>query len=110
VALPKRFVQVTFTDLEFHSRQVTAAYDSCFGEEYNFDDLGVEPPNSGLEACFYEHMDWVMDNEVDPARIKSDMAGLEASNKVQFDGNVDSCVAWSGSFAGNRYDNSNSHA
>ena len=78
--------------------QIQKAYDKCFGQDYSFDDLadtdGRDSDNddlpdeyegallkivkrqnintwlSGNEACFYETMEWVKGNKVQPSVIE----------------------------------------
>merc|ERR1712106_769850 len=91
--------------------KVKAAYDKCFGNDYDFDDLasnsgssdvdsdGLPDSFEGNEACFYKEMNWVDASGTAAAdTIKADMTGLEASEKAEFDNNIDACAAWSGSF------------
>merc|ERR1712106_387666 len=91
--------------------KVKAAYGKCFGNDYDFDDLasnsgGSDADSDGLpdsfegnEACFYKEMNWVDASGTAAAdAIKADMTGLEASEKAEFDNNIDACAAWSGSF------------
>merc|ERR1712106_194046 len=91
--------------------KVKAAYRKCFGNDYDFDDLasnsgssdvdsdGLPDSFEGNEACFYKEMNWVDASGTAAAdAIKADMTGLEASEKAEFDNNIDACAAWSGSF------------
>jgi len=91
--------------------KVKAAYRKCFGNDYDFDDLasnsgssdadsdGLPDSFEGNEACFYIEMNWVDASGTAAAdAIKADMTGLEASEKAEFDNNIDACAAWSGSF------------
>jgi len=91
--------------------KVQAAYNKCFGDDYDFDDLagavgssdadsdGLPDSFEGNEACFYEEMSWVDGSgAADAEAIKADLAGLDAGLKGDFDGNIDACAAWSGSF------------
>merc|ERR1711936_1470656 len=91
--------------------KVKAAYDECFGKNYDFDDLqqedGEDKNDDGLpdkfnekEACFYKKMGWVdASGNVDANAVKGDLGGLEAGLKDEFDGNIDKCAAWAGSFS-----------
>merc|ERR1712055_899486 len=91
--------------------KVKAAYDECFGKNYDFDDLqqedGEDKNDDGLpdkfnekEACFYKKMGWVdASGNVDANAVKGDLGGLEAGLKAEFDGNIDKCAAWAGSFS-----------
>merc|ERR1712106_765590 len=91
--------------------KVKAAYDKCFGNDYDFDDLasnsgssdvdsdGLPDSFEGNEACFYKEMNWVdVSGTAAADTIKADMTRLEASEKAEFDNNIDACAAWSGSF------------
>merc|ERR1712128_342242 len=91
--------------------KVKAAYRKCFGNDYDFDDLasnsgssdadsdGLPDSFEGNEACFYKEMNWVdASGNAAADAIKADMTGLEASEKAEFDSNIDACAAWSGSF------------
>merc|ERR1711892_1535732 len=89
--------------------KVKAAYKDCFGNDYDFDELasnegsdsdGDGSPDSfeGNEACFYEKMGWVAGDAVAANVIKADLVGLESGMKSEFDGNIDKCAGWSGSF------------
>merc|ERR1712106_291236 len=93
------------------AHKVKAAYRKCFGNDYDFDDLasnsgssdvdsdGLPDSFEGNEACFYKEMNWVDASGTAAAdAIKADMTGLEASEKAEFDNNIDACAAWSGSF------------
>merc|ERR1712128_201064 len=81
------------------------------GNDYDFDDLasnsgssdadsdGLPDSFEGNEACFYKEMNWVdASGNAAAGAIKADMTGLEASEKAEFDNNIDACAAWSGSF------------
>jgi len=91
--------------------KVKAVYGKCFGNDYDFDDLAINSGSSdadsdglpdsfeGNEACFYKEMNWVdASGNAAADAIKADMTGLEASEKAEFDNNIDACAAWSGSF------------
>jgi len=89
--------------------ETKAAYDKCFGKNYDFNDLasaggdtdgdGLPDDFSGNEACFYEEMGWVSENnEMDKTKIMADMEGLEQGTKDSFDQDVKECMAWSGNF------------
>jgi len=91
--------------------KVSAAYNKCFGDDYDFDDLagaagsadadsdGLPDSFEGNEACFYQEMSWVDGSGVaDADAIKADLAGLDDGLKGDFNGNIDACAAWSGSF------------
>jgi len=93
------------------ANKVKAAYNKCFGDDYDFDDLagavgssdadsdGLPDSFEGNEACFYEEMSWVDGSgAADAEAIKADLAGLDDGLKSDFDGNIDACAAWSGSF------------
>merc|ERR1712128_127827 len=80
-----------------------------FGNDYDFDDLtsnsgssdadsdGLPDSFEGNGACFYKEMKWVDASGTAAAdAIKADMTGLEASEKAEFDNNIDACAAWSG--------------
>merc|ERR1711936_908771 len=76
--------------------KVKAAYDECFGNDYN----GLPDQFKGNEVCFYKKMGWVDDSgKVDADAVKGDLGGLEAELKADFDGNIDKCATWGGSFA-----------
>merc|ERR1712115_390158 len=88
-----------------------AAYDECYGQGYDFDDLakaggdddGLPDELEEKEACFYKKMGWVSeDNVMDEAAIAADMEGLENQIQEQFNDDVGTCVAWSGSFGKRR--------
>merc|ERR1712098_76113 len=88
-----------------------AAYDECYGQGYDFDDLakaggdddGLPDELEEKEGCFYKKMGWVSeDNVMDEAAIAADMEGLDDQIKDGFDSDVGTCVAWSGSFGKRR--------
>jgi len=90
-----------------------AAYDGCYGQGYDFDDLakaggdddGLPDELEEKEACFYKKMGWVSeDNVMDEAAIAADMEGLENRGRIQeeFLSDVGTCVAWSGNFGERR--------
>merc|ERR1712115_106716 len=88
-----------------------AAYDECYGQGYDFDDLakaggdddGLPDELEEKEACFYKKMGWVSeDNVMDEAAIAADMEGLEDQIKDGFGSDVGTCVAWSGNFGERR--------
>merc|ERR1711936_1155105 len=90
--------------------KVKAAYDECFGKDYDFealaeegednDDNGLPDQFKGNEVCFYKKMGWVdASGKVDANAVKGDLGGLEAGLKSEFDGNIDKCATWAGSFA-----------
>jgi len=90
--------------------KVKAAYDECFGNDYDFADLaeggndndddGLPDQFKGNEVCFYKKMGWVdASGKVDANAVKGDLGGLEAGLKAEFDGNIDKCATWAGSFA-----------
>merc|ERR1712096_426530 len=89
--------------------KVKAAYDECFGKDYDFEALaesdkdnddGLPDQFKGNEVCFYKKMGWVdASGKVDANAVKGDLGGLEAGLKADFDGNIDKCAAWAGSFA-----------
>jgi len=90
--------------------KVKAAYDECFGKDYDFealaeegednDDNGLPDQFKGNEVCFYKKMGWVdASGKVDADAVKGDLGGLEAGLKAEFDGNIDKCATWAGSFA-----------
>merc|ERR1712055_1129081 len=90
--------------------KVKAAYDECFGKDYDFGDLaeggndndddGLPDKFNGNEVCFYKKMGWVdASGKVDADAVKGDLGGLEAGLKTDFDGNIDKCATWGGSFA-----------
>merc|ERR1712025_132156 len=92
-------------------KKIQKAYDKCFGEDHNFDDLadtvGRDSDNDDLpdeyegnEACFYKTMDWVKGNEVQSSVIEADMAGIP--NFDSFKDNINVCSAWSGNFGGRK--------
>merc|ERR1711892_674827 len=56
----------------------------------------------GNEACFYKKMGWVAGDAVAADVIKADLVGLESGMKSEFDGNIDKCAGWSGSFGARR--------
>merc|ERR1711892_1213418 len=93
--------------------KVKAAYKKCFGNDYDFDELasnqgsgsdgdGLPDSFEGNEACFYEKMGWVAGDAVAADVIKADLVGLESRMKSEFDGNIDKCAGWSGSFGARR--------
>eukprot|EP00092_Neocalanus_flemingeri_P022292 GFUD01024172.1.p1 GENE.GFUD01024172.1~~GFUD01024172.1.p1 ORF type:complete len:308 (-),score=107.22 GFUD01024172.1:61-957(-) len=95
--------------------KVKAAYKKSFGANYDFDDLAGDngdddngdglPDNfNGNEARFYKEMKWVdaTGKNTSAQAIKDDLTGLEAGLKSTFDGNIDACAAWSGSFGSRR--------
>merc|ERR1711892_940898 len=93
--------------------KVKAAYKKCFGNDYDFDELasnqgsgsdgdGLPDSFEGNEACFYEKMGWVAGDAVAADVIKADLVGLESGMKSEFDGNIDKCAGWSGSFGARR--------
>merc|ERR1712243_84293 len=88
-----------------------AAYDECYGQGYDFDDLakaggdddGLPDELEEKEGCFYKKMGWVSeDNFMDEAAIAADMEGLENQIQEQFNNDVGTCVAWSGNFGERR--------
>jgi len=88
-----------------------AAYDECYGQGYDFDDLakaggdddGLPDELEEKEGCFYKKMGWVSeDNVMDEAAIAADMEGLENQIQEQFNNDVGTCVAWSGNFGKRR--------
>merc|ERR1712106_266777 len=90
-----------------------AAYKDCFGNDYDFDELasnegsdsdgdGLPDSFEGNEACFYKKMGWVAGDAVAADIIKADLVGLESGMKSEFDGNIDKCAGWSGSFGARR--------
>merc|ERR1712240_486224 len=88
-----------------------AAYDGCYGQGYDFDDLakaggdddGLPDELEEKEGCFYKKMGWVSeDNVMDEAAIAADMEGLEKEIQDGFLSDVGTCVAWSGNFGERR--------
>merc|ERR1711962_781460 len=88
-----------------------AAYDGCYGQGYDFDDLakaggdddGLPEELEEKEGCFYKEMGWVSeDNIMDDAAIAADMEGLEKEIQDGFLTDVGTCVAWSGNFGERR--------
>merc|ERR1712240_628680 len=88
-----------------------AAYDGCYGQGYDFDDLakaggdddGLPEELEEKEGCFYKKMGWVSDDNVmDEAAIAADMEGLENQIQEGFLNDVGTCVAWSGNFGERR--------
>merc|ERR1711962_686268 len=88
-----------------------AAYDGCYGQGYDFDDLAkAGGDNDGLpdeleekESCFYKKMGWVSeDNVMDEAAIAADMEGLENGIQEGFNNDIGTCIAWSGNFGKRR--------
>merc|ERR1712133_182933 len=88
-----------------------AAYDGCYGQGYDFDDLakaggdddGLPEELEEKEGCFYKKMGWVSeDNVMDEAAIAADMEGLEKDIQEGFLSDVGTCVAWSGNFGERR--------
>merc|ERR1712240_132860 len=88
-----------------------AAYDECYGQDYDFDDLakaggdddGLPAELEEKEGCFYKKMGWVSeDNVMDEAAIAADMEGLEKDIQEGFLSDVGTCVAWSGNFGERR--------
>merc|ERR1712098_914068 len=88
-----------------------AAYDECYGQGYDFDDLakagsdddGLPEELEEKESCFYKKMGWVSeDNVMDEAAIAADMEGLENQIQDGFLSDVGTCVAWSGNFGERR--------
>merc|ERR1711892_1424730 len=93
--------------------KVKAAYKDCFGNDYDFDELasnegsdsdgdGLPDSFEGNEACFYKKMGWVAGDAVAADVIKADLVGLESGMKSEFDGNIDKCAGWNGSFGARR--------
>merc|ERR1711872_233555 len=93
------------------AQKVDGAYDKCFGNDYDFDDLaaaagGSDKDSDGLpdsfegnEICFYKQMGWVDGSgEASAEAIKADLAGLDDDLKDSFDASIDECAAWSGNF------------
>merc|ERR1712240_1005680 len=88
-----------------------AAYDGCYGQGYDFDDLakaggdddGLPDELEEKEGCFYKKMGWVSeDNVMDEAAIAADMEGLENEIQDGFLSDVGTCGAWSGNFGERR--------
>merc|ERR1711962_1614630 len=88
-----------------------AAYDECYGQGYDFDDLakaggdddGLPNELEEKEGCFYKKMGWVSDDNVmDETAIAADMEGLENQIQDGFLSDVGTCVAWSGNFGKRR--------
>merc|ERR1712180_155214 len=88
-----------------------AAYDGCYGQGYDFDDLakaggdddGLPEELEEKEGCFYKKMGWVSeDNVMDEAAIAADMEGLEKEIQDGFLTDVGTCIAWSGNFGERR--------
>merc|ERR1712112_736718 len=88
-----------------------AAYDGCYGQGYDFDDLakaggdedGLPDELEEKEGCFYKKIGWVSeDNVMDEAVIAADMEGLENQIQEGFLNDVGTCVAWSGNFGERR--------
>merc|ERR1712180_312164 len=88
-----------------------AAYDGCYGQGYDFDDLakaggdddGLPEELEEKEGCFYKKMGWVLeDNVMDEAAIAADMEGLENQIQEGFLTDVGTCIAWSGNFGERR--------
>jgi len=88
-----------------------AAYDGCYGQGYDFDDLakaggdddGLPDELEEKEGCFYKKMGWVSeDNVMDEAAIAADMEGLENQIQEGFLTDVKTCIAWSGNFGERR--------
>merc|ERR1711962_1815350 len=88
-----------------------AAYDGCYGQGYDFDDLakaggdddGLPDELEEKEGCFYKKMGWVSeDNVMDEAVIAADMEGLENQIQKGFLSDVGTCIAWSGNFGERR--------
>merc|ERR1712112_631712 len=88
-----------------------AAYDECYGQGYDFNDLakaggdddGLPEELEEKEGCFYKKMGWVSDDNVmDEAAIAADMEGLENQIQEGFLNDVGTCVAWSGNFGERR--------
>merc|ERR1712112_679563 len=88
-----------------------AAYDECYGQGYDFDDLakaggdddGLPEELEEKEGCFYKKMGWVSeDNVMDEALIAADMEGLDQEIQKGFLSDVGTCVAWSGNFGERR--------
>merc|ERR1712215_444471 len=84
-----------------------AAYDGCYGQGYDFDDLakaggdddGLPDELEEKEGCFYKKMGWVSeDNVMDEAAIAADMEGLEKELQDGFLSDIGTCIAWSGNF------------
>merc|ERR1711892_474830 len=93
--------------------KVKASYKDCFGNDYDFDELasnegsdsdgdGLPDSFEGNEACFYKKLGWVAGDAVAADVIKADLVGLESGMKSEFDGNIDKCAGWSGSFGARR--------
>merc|ERR1711872_273270 len=93
------------------AQKVDGAYDKCFGNDYDFDDLaaaaggsvkdsdGLPDSFEGNEICFYKQMGWVdASGEASAEAIKADLAGLDDDLKDSFDASIDECAAWSGNF------------
>merc|ERR1712180_7675 len=88
-----------------------AAYDECYGQGYDFDDLakaggdddGLPDELEEKEGCFYKKMGWVSeDNVMDEAAIAADMEGLENGIQEGFNNDIGTCIAWSGNFGERR--------
>merc|ERR1712112_311116 len=81
-----------------------AAYDECYGQGYDFDDLAkAGGDDDGLPDELEEKEGWVSeDNDMDEAAIAADMEGLENQIQEQFNNDVGTCVAWSGNFGKRR--------
>ena len=47
-------------------------------------------------------MKWVSGSDLADDVIKADLVGLESSLKTEFDGNIDKCASWTGSFGTRR--------
>merc|ERR1711915_1031068 len=93
------------------AEKVDGAYDRCFGNDYDFNDLagaagGSDKDSDGLpdsfegnELCFYKQMGWVdASGKVSAEAIKADLVGLDDDLKDSFDASIDECAAWSGNF------------
>merc|ERR1711915_143366 len=93
------------------AQKVDGAYNKCFGNDYDFDDLagaasGSDKDSDGLpdsfegnEICFYKQMGWVdASGKVSAEAIKADLVGLDDDLKDSFDASIDECAAWSGTF------------
>merc|ERR1711892_251655 len=84
-----------------------------FRGDYDFDELasnegsdsdgdGLPDSFEGNEACFYKKMGWGAGDAVAADVIKADLVGLESGMKSEFDGNIDKCAGWNGSFGSRR--------
>merc|ERR1712083_1006178 len=88
---------------------VEAAYDKCFGSDFDLEELaedafetGADANGDGLpdsfqkaEVCFYKEMGWTDGKALKTDAIKASMNQVDASLKAEFESKVDGCASWS---------------